>query len=146
MRFLVFNFTKVINRRQNMRPYIYVSLTIALAVMLNVTIQAHHSIPVYWDEDKTIEISGVVKSMKVINPHSELIVTVTAANGQPEDWIGVSGQATQMIRAGWTNATLKAGTPVKVEGAPPRKQGAKGILVRKITLSDGRVLTSGRID
>jgi hypothetical protein len=119
---------------------------LAFVLLLNVTFHAHHSIPVYWDEDKTIEISGVVKSMKVINPHSELIITVAGPNGQQDDWIGVSGQATQMIKAGWTNATLKAGTPVKVEGAPPRKVGAKGILVRKITLQDGRVLTSGRID
>jgi hypothetical protein len=131
----------------NMKWYMYTSIAvIAFVIMLNVPFLAHHSIPVYWDEDKTIEISGVVKSMKVINPHSELIVTVTGANGEKADWIGVSGQATQMIKAGWTNSTLKAGTAVKVEGAPPRKQGAKGILVRKITLSDGRVLTSGRID
>ena len=119
---------------------------VAVILMLNVSIQAHHSIPVYWDDQKTIQISGVVKQMKIINPHSELIVTVTAPNGEKQDWIGVSGQATQMIKAGWTNETLKAGTAVTVEGAPPRKKDAKGILVRKVTLPDGRVLTSGKID
>ena len=130
-----------------MRVYICAAAAmVGVILMLNVPLQAHHSIPVYWDDKTTIEITGVVKQMKIINPHSELIVTVTAANGEKEDWIGVSGQATQMIKAGWTNETLKAGTAVKVEGAPPRKQGAKGILVRKITLPDGRVLTSGKID
>lgn len=122
------------------------AILVCVMLTLSVGVQAHHSIPVYWDDKATIEISGVVKSMKVINPHSELIITVTAANGQKEDWIGVSGQATQMIKAGWTNDILKAGTAIKVKGAPPRKQGAKGILVREVTLPDGRVLTSGRID
>jgi hypothetical protein len=83
--------------------------------------------------------------MKVINPHSELIVTVTE-NGQKVDYVGVAGTAQGMIKAGWKNEVLKAGTPVKVSGAPPRKAGAKGILVREIKLEDGRVLTSGRID
>ena len=130
-----------------MRLYICTSAAlVGVILMLNVSVQAHHSIPVYWDDKTTIEISGVVKEMKIINPHSELIITVTGANGQKEDWIGVSGQATQMIKAGWTNETLKAGTSVKVEGAPPRKKDAKGILVRKVTLPDGRVLTSGKID
>jgi hypothetical protein len=101
---------------------------------------------VYWDDEKIIQISGVVKSMKIVNPHSELIITVTGPNGEKDDWIGVSGQASQMIKAGWTNETLKFGTAVKVEGAPPRKKDAKGILVRKIILPDGRVLTSGKID
>lgn len=122
------------------------AVLVGLILLLNVPFEAHHSIPVYWDDEKTIEINGVVKSMKIINPHSELIITVTGPNGQKDDWIGVSGQASQMIRAGWTNETLKAGAAVKVEGAPPRKKDAKGILVRKITLPDGRVLTSGRID
>jgi hypothetical protein len=115
-------------------------------LLMTAPIQAHHSIPAFWDEAKSIEISGTVKQMKIVNPHSELRVEVTAADGSKETWVGVAGLATQMIKAGWTNDTLKAGTPIKVEGAPPKKIGAKGILVRKITLPDGRVLTSGKID
>ena len=130
-----------------MRLYIRASILVfGLILFSNIAFQSHHSIPVYWDDEKTIAISGVGKSMKIIKPHSELIITVTGPDGQKDDWIGVSGQASQMIRAGWTNETLKAGTSVKVEGAPPRKKDAKGILVRKITLPDGRVLTSGKID
>jgi hypothetical protein len=122
------------------------ALIVCILLTMSIAVLAHHSIPVYWDDKATIEISGVVKSMKVINPHSELLIIVTNASGQKEEWTGVSGQATQMIKAGWTNDTLKPGTAIKVKGAPPRKQGAKGILVREITLPDGRVLTSGRID
>ena len=71
-----------------MRSYIYTSaVALGLVLMFSVTFLAHHSIPVYWDEDKTIEINGVVKSMKVINPHSELIITVTNQSGQKEDWV-----------------------------------------------------------
>jgi hypothetical protein len=117
-----------------------------VSLLMTEPIQAHHSIPAFWDEAKSIEISGTVKQMKIVNPHSELRVEVTTADGSKETWVGVAGLATQMIKAGWTNDTLKAGTAIKVEGAPPKKIGAKGILVRKITLPDGRVLTSGKID
>jgi len=122
------------------------ALVVVLTVMTATPILAHHSIPAFWDESKSLELSGIVKNVKVVNPHSELVLEVTTPTGQKETWVGVAGLASQMIKAGWTNETLKAGTLVKVEGAPPRKIGAKGILVRKITMPDGRVLTSGKID
>src|SRR5262245_7667228 len=114
---------------------IFVKLTsitvpvVLLTIALSGSLQAHHSIPTFWDEQKSITVEGVVKLVKIVNPHSEIVITVTKKDGQTEDWIGVSGIASQMIKAGWTNETLKVGTAVKVEGAPPRLQGAKGILV-----------------
>jgi len=114
-----------------------------LLLLCSVYATAHHSTPPYWRTDQSIEIEGAVKQMKVINPHSELILTVTNANGQPEDWIGVAGTGNRMIKAGWANETLAMGTKVRVVGAPPRREGAKGILIREIILEDGTVLTSG---
>ena len=122
-----------------------VSVLLVVILALAGPLQAHHSIPAFWDEQKSITVEGVVKRLKVVNPHSEIVVTVTK-NGKQEDWIGVAGIASQMIKAGWTNDTLKVGAAIKIEGAPPRKEGAKGVLVRTITLGDGRVLTSGKID
>ena len=112
-------------------------------VLAGVAAWAHHSTPPYWKTNETIEIEGVVKQMKVINPHSELILTVTTPEGQREDWVGVAGTGNRMIKAGWTNETLPVGASVKVVGAPPRREGARGILIREIILEDGRVLTSG---
>ena len=130
-----------------MRSFLCISAAlIGLMLMVMTPALAHHSIPAFWDESKSIEINGTVKLLKVVNPHSELVVEVTAPNGQRESWLGVGGTATGMIKAGWSNETLKVGVPIKVEGAPPRKVGAKGILIRKITMADGRVLTTGRID
>jgi len=123
-----------------------ITLVFAAILVAGLPVQAHHSIPAFWDEQKSIEIKGTVKQMKIVNPHSELILEVTGPDGRKSDWIGVAGIASQMIKAGWTNETLKFGTAITVEGAPPRKEGAKGILVRKIILPDGRVLTSGKID
>ena len=130
-----------------MRFYFHISAVLTgMILMLSIPLWAHHSISGFWDEASTIEVNGVVKRLRVVNPHAEIVVTVTNASGQKEDWIGVAGMASQMIKAGWNNDILKVGTEVRLEGAAPRQKGAKGILVRKITLPDGRVLTSGRID
>ena len=130
-----------------MRSLVSTALVLAgVLVVFGASSLAHHSTPPYWRTNDTIEIEGVVKQMKIINPHSELIVSVDNAAGVAEDWIGVSGTGNNMIKAGWTNETLPAGARVKVVGAPPRREGARGILIRQIILENGRVLTSGNID
>jgi hypothetical protein len=107
---------------------------------------AHHSIPAFYNEKASIEITGIVKQLRVINPHSEILVEVTEANGQKATWVGVGGPTSPMIAAGWTNDVLPVGTRVRIEGAPARREGAKGLLIRKITLDSGRVLTTGKVD
>ena len=92
------------------------------------------------------QITGVLKEMKIINPHSVFVIEVTEPNGQKTDWTGVTASGAAMFRAGWTSETLKVGTKVTVEGNPPRKETAKGILITSFTLPDGRKITPAKID
>ena len=48
-----------------------------LLATLTATAQAHHSFTSFFDLTKTVEISGVVKSVKLVNPHPEMIEHVT---------------------------------------------------------------------
>ena len=110
-------------------------------MMLTIPVQGHHSAGNFWYTDRNVEIQGVVKSLKMVNPHPELVVEVTEANGTKSLWrISGGGNASAMIRAGWKNTTLPLGLMVKVEGHPSRTEGAKALLAGNVTKPDGTVL------
>ena len=129
------------------------SVSVALAgllLLLTMPILAHHSAGNFWYTDRNIEVSGTVKSVKIINPHPEMVIEVTE-NGQVATWrVTGGGNASGMIRAGWKNGTLPVGTLVKVEGHPSRTEGAKAILAGKVTTPTGKILDfsagSGPVD
>ena len=130
-----------------MKVRFYVSALLAGVIFIpGVPALAHHSIPAFWYPDKSIQVTGVVKEVKIINPHSVFVIEVTEPNGQKADWTGVTASGAAMFRAGWTSETLKIGARVTVEGNPPRKEGAKGILITTFTLPDGRKITPAKID
>lgn len=118
-----------------------------LAVMLMVPVMpalAHHSFNTFWYMDRTVEVTGTVKSLKIVNPHGELQIEVTEPNGQKSVWIITSrGSASAARKAGWTNDSLPIGTKVTVEGNPSRKEGAHALAAGKVTLPDGKVMWLG---
>jgi len=121
---------------------------IAISVVLSLSLPAvaHHSIPVFWNQDKKIEITGVLKSATIVNPHSVFVIEVTEPNGQKTDWTGITAAGTAMLKAGWTTDTIKAGTKLTVKGSAPRKEGAKGILIESFILPDGKTIAPAKID
>jgi hypothetical protein len=125
----------------NMRLYITLGLA-AVLLMLSVTVLAHHSAVNFWYTDRKVEIEGTVVSVKIVNPHPEMVIEVTEANGQKSQWrISGGGHATGMIRAGWRDETLPVGTKVKVKGSPSRQEGAKALLAGDVTRPDGKVIS-----
>ena len=116
-------------------------LAIAVILLLSVVAYAHHSRPVFYDVEKTIRVTGVVKDVRIVNPHSTFIFEVTESNGQKTQWVGTTASGAALFRAGWTKETIKAGTTVIFEGSPPRDETAKGILIDSFTLPDGKKLT-----
>ncbi len=125
-----------------MRFYLLFLLTglIALQVIPLASVEAHHSASSFWHTDRTTVIEGVVKEVHMVNPHPEVVVEVTEANGEKSLWyLSGSGNASAWIRSGWTDDTLPAGMAVKVEGNPSLREGSKALLVSRtgITHPDG---------
>jgi len=110
-------------------------------LMMNAPLQAHHSRPVFYDVEKTIRVTGVVKDVRIVNPHSTFIFEVTEPNGQKTQWIGTTASGAALSRAGWSRETIKAGPTVIFEGNPARDETAKGMLIESFTLPDGKKLT-----
>jgi hypothetical protein len=123
-----------------------VAAGVTLAMLAGHLAQAHHSIPSFYDAGKTISVTGVVKELKIMNPHSEIILEGAEPNGEKGTWLAVMGSVTALRRNGWSNDTIKAGTTVTIEGNPARAAGAKGMIVISITMPDGRTIKPGQVD
>ena len=122
----------------------HTAILAALFVMAaTVPLPAHHSFTNFWFMDREVEITGVVKAVKLVNPHSELSIEV-ASGPQAGMWY-ITSRATGsgLRRGGWTPETLPVGTVVTVSGNPSRKEGAKALAAGTITLPDGKKLSFG---
>jgi uncharacterized protein DUF6152 len=98
-------------------------------------VQAHHSAAMY-DFRKVAETTGVVKAVRVINPHMSLTLEVSDAKGaQDVEFEGHS--LNNFYRAGWRPNMIKVGDRIKVRFAP-RKDAQPGGFVSGFTTSDGK--------
>lgn len=104
----------------------------------------HHSFVANYLMEEEISIEATVTSLRVANPHSVIIVQVTGASGETEEWVIEMGTPTMLRTAGWTSSTLPAGTKITAVGNPTRS-GAPTLALIKIVLADGtELLAPGR--
>lgn len=103
----------------------------------------HHSTADIYDDTQTVELRGLVKEWRFVNPHPFLVVEIEGEDGVTEDWdLSFGGSAVSALaRRGYSTDTFPVGVVIVARGAPARSQDAKGILVRGgITLEDGTPL------
>jgi uncharacterized protein DUF6152 len=101
-------------------------------------VHAHHSITGEFDNARQVTVEGTVKELRLINPHTYIVVAVQGERGS-EDWTLTFGPATKLIRgSGWTESTLAAGDQVTAIGRPARK--GLGVYLARLTKADGTVL------
>jgi hypothetical protein len=124
---------------------VWISAIIAGAALLaNVPLLAHHAFTSFWLMDRTVQIEGIVKEVRLVNPHPEMKIEVTEVDGQTSIWnITARGTGTTILKAGWTRDTVPIGSKVKVEGNPSRKEGMKALAAGRIIKSDGSVVWFG---
>jgi hypothetical protein len=125
-----------------------ISLIIAgiIVVMPSAPMEAHHSIPAFYEADKTISLTGVLKEVKIANPHCLFRLEVTDREGRKVTWAIIAGTAQSLATAGWTNETLKVGSTITVEGHPSRAKGTTGLVGVAFITPEGKRLSPGKID
>ena len=115
-----------------------ISATVLLLAGAASAALAHHS-PAIFDQDKEVEIAGVVTEFKWANPHSWIHLDVSNEDGTVENWAVEMNPPTYLVRGGWKSNTIKPGDRVTVLIHPLRTDEKAGQYV-SITLPDGRVL------
>ena len=109
-----------------------------LVVGLGLTGSAHHAQAPFFDQDRTVEVRGVVKSWVFKNPHPVLTVEAKTSDGKSVEWQIQFAPATILGRRGWTAETFQPGHEIVATGHPSRAAGTYGLEHRTITWADGK--------
>lgn len=92
---------------------------------------AHHSAAIFdFRSPKTLK--GTVKEIRVVNPHTHMILTITDAKGT-RDWDFEGHSASNFYRAGYTNGSVKPGDTISITFAPMRNGADGGYIVAFVT-------------
>ena len=112
---------------------------LAAGVLLQASaVLAHHSIANFWDATKTISVTGVITSAKLVNPHSEITLEATE-DGKPVKWTAFGLGITDLRRRGITKEMLM-NKKVTLVGNPPKQAAGKGVFISTIRFEDGKEL------
>ena len=106
------------------------------AVLVFHAAQAHHAAgAVFTDEE--IEVEGVVTEYNFVNPHVNIMLTVTDESGAETLWMVTGPAAPPMRRWGWTPETLQPGQLIRFAGKSSRT-GAPMLLIESAEIQSGR--------
>ncbi|MDO8878968.1 MAG: DUF6152 family protein [Pseudolabrys sp.] len=113
----------------NRRHFVFACGAVALTGMAAYANQAfaHHGWA--WAEDNKFELTGVIKSTKLGNPHG--LLTVTAKDG---DWTVEVGQPWRNERAGVTDAMLVKGVELTIIGNRAKDKKLKVVKANRIVI------------
>ena len=102
---------------------------------------AHHSQITFYNLDETVELTGVVKSFALRNPHPEIVMDVTESDGSiVEMSVYAEAVAGMMMQGGWTRDSVAPGDTITVVGNLARS--ADGSMMgTSVTTANGDVLT-----
>lgn len=115
-------------------------LIAGLILLCASSVLAHHSVATFFQLDKTVEVKGVVKEFRLVNPHMRMVIEVTSDSGEKETWTLTGGVTGDLRASGWTPESIRAGDVVTVSGPPARNPAAKGMYVRTLVKADGTKL------
>jgi len=112
-------------------------------VVLAVPAMAHHSFNTFFDMSRTVQIEGIVKSFRLVSPHSDMMIDVPDAGRKAVTWrITARTGAVNARREGWKVEDF-IGKKVKVEGNPSRREGGTAMAAGVVTFEDGKVVCLG---
>jgi hypothetical protein len=111
-------------------------LFFAALFLLATTSSAHHGSAGQFDHSKTIEVTGVVKKIRFVNPHSYVYFDVTNDQGEIEEWRCEMRAASVLKRSGWSEDMFDAGTVIDIVGNPARRE-PHGCYVDTLALNEG---------
>jgi hypothetical protein len=112
------------------------SVAAVALVLFALPVSAHHSHGNY--RDSMSDLTGVVKEVHLVAPHSWVYVEAKDANGTPQVWALEGSSRSGLEKIGVTRDYLKVGDTIKVRCYALR-DGSPGCLLGFIKAADGSV-------
>lgn len=117
------------------------TLVLSIALSTPLPLWAHHS-PAAFDETTTIGFDGTVTRFDWRNPHVYIYVETVDEGGETVQWAVETDWTTDLMRAGWTAASLAPGDRVAVRAHPARNRARRYANLISLEKADGTVLAS----
>jgi hypothetical protein len=113
-----------------------IGLAAASAFYVGASVSAHHSHGQY--EETFKDISGIVKEVHLLTPHSWVYIEVKDAGGAPQLWALEATSRPGLERIGVTRDALKPGDTIKAR-CHPLRDGSNGCLLGFLKAPDGSI-------
>lgn len=120
-----------------MRYRFFIPLALGAAALVSGAALAHHSFAVFFDSQKSVSITGVVKEFRFVNPHGLIRLVVMNEQGAAQEWKVETNSPSILRRRGWTPESLQIGEKVTIVGWPAR-DGSRYARLRGATRADGK--------
>ncbi len=104
---------------------------------------AHHSFPVHFESEASLQVSGVVTEFRFTNPHGLVFFTVSDADGNEAQWRAETNSPSVLRRRGWSADAIRPGDSITVHGYPSR-DGSNFMRIYRVIHADGRELIGQR--
>src|SRR5262249_58244127 len=118
-----------------------VSLVLSLNAFVGFA-HAHHSQAGIFDSSKTIEISGIVKSVSWRNPHGQILLSVKDDKGTDTVWDAETASISILRNRGVDGSSIHVGDRITIAGSPSLRNRPE-ILARNVLLPNGFEFTFG---
>ncbi|MBN1240101.1 MAG: hypothetical protein JXB36_16475 [Gammaproteobacteria bacterium] len=119
------------------RPAMFLVLVLATCAA-----RAHHSQVGIFDTSRTIEITGVIKSVSWRNPHGRILLEVTDDAGNVVEWDAETASVSILRNRGADGSSIVVGDRVTIAGAPSQRNRPE-ILASSVLLPSGYEFTFG---
>jgi hypothetical protein len=105
---------------------------------------SHHSTAPIYDDSRRMALSGVVRVLRLVDPHSEMSIEVTSGDGRVAAWTIEMTARFNLVADGWTDRTVVPGDCVAVTGWPARDD-SRRLYARSLLKADGTELLIGTV-
>ena len=119
-----------------------VPVVIAVALLIPVSVAAHHSFSAEFDAQLPVTLKGTITKVERVNPHGWIFIDVKGPDGKVVNWAIETGAPLALARRGVTKDALPVGTEIIATGFRA-KNGSPTINGEDIRLPDGRRLFVG---
>jgi Family of unknown function (DUF6152) len=100
---------------------------------------AHHSVSVNFDSSQALTLTGRIIDLDIRNPHSQITLQVTQADGKVTEWFIEWSDRNALVRRKVPFDLLRVGDTVTIHASPSRRLGSLAYF-RTATLPDKTVL------
>ena len=109
---------------------------LACCVFAASTADGHHSFVGFYDQDRIVEVEGVIKSLSWRNPHGSITLDATDSAGTVTQWQIETGSISVLRARGLDPEFVRVGDRVRLAGEAARRR-ENGLYARNMLLPSG---------